>query len=227
MDQAKQEEDRRERSEHRGSRCRATRSPTRASRSYRTERTPSVRAPTASIRRGSSGSHHSAAHSEKRSPRSESAEDEEVVSDGGDGQYKMNDLRKALEKLKQDKRSHDGLAITSPFTRQVRDSPLPRNYRGTEDLKFDGTVDPVEYVSRFNTEMEVYQIKDLTKCRLLAATLRAHKWFKSLPTNSIKSWKQMAELFVTQFRATVAYAPPVNTLANIKQRDDETLRDYF
>ncbi|KAK1356398.1 hypothetical protein POM88_049654 [Heracleum sosnowskyi] len=77
--------------------------------------------------------------------------------------------------------------------------------------------------------MEVYQIKDRTKCRLLAATLRdsAHQWFKRLPSNSIKSWRQMGEMFVTQFRASVTFAPPANTLANIKQRDNETLNEYF
>ncbi|XP_063935619.1 uncharacterized protein LOC135147089 [Daucus carota subsp. sativus] len=53
--------------------------------------------------------------------------------------------------------------------------------------------------------MEVYRIPDLTKCRLLAATVRddAHHW------------------------ASVTYAPSTNTLANIKQKEDETLREYF
>ncbi|KAK1362672.1 hypothetical protein POM88_047146 [Heracleum sosnowskyi] len=144
-------------------------------------------------------------------------------------QYKVKDLREALEKIKAEKRSSAGLVVSSPFTKQIRDSPFPRTYRGVGDLKFDGTADPVEYLSRFNTEMVVYQIKDRTKCRLLAATLRenAHQWFKRLSANSIKSWRQMSELFVTQFRASVTFAPPANTLANIKQRDNETLNDYF
>ncbi|KAK1382933.1 hypothetical protein POM88_020668 [Heracleum sosnowskyi] len=92
--------------------------------------------------------------------------------------------------------SAEGLTVGSPFTKKVRDSPLPRSYRGVGDLKFNGTMDPVEFLSRFNTEMEVYQIKDRTKCRLLAATLRdsAHQWFKRLPSNSIKSWRQMGEM---------------------------------
>ena len=99
----------------------------------------------------------------------------------------------------------------------------------TGDLKFDGSSDPMEYLSRFNTEMEVYQVKEPTRCRLLAATMigNAHQWFKRLLPNSISSWEQMSELFVAQFRAFFAYAPPVNTLANIKQMDDETLREYF
>ncbi|KAK1399685.1 hypothetical protein POM88_009548 [Heracleum sosnowskyi] len=147
----------------------------------------------------------------------------------GDGKYKEEDLRKVLKKIMAEKGPQSGLTVGSPFTKKVRDSPLPRSYRGVGDLKFNGTMDPVEFLSRFNTEMEVYQIKDRTKCCLLVATLRdsAHQWFKRLPSNSIKSWRQMGEMFVTQFRASVTFAPPANTLANIKQRDNETLNEYF
>ena len=64
---------------------------------------------------------------------------------------------------------------------------------------------------------------------MLAATLRddAHHWFKRLPADSISSWRKMCEQFVGQFRASVTYAPPANTLANIKQKEHETLREYF
>lgn len=90
-------------------------------------------------------------------------------------------------------------------------------------MKFDGITDPVEYLRRFNTEKEVYHIKDHTKCRLLAVTLRdnAHQWFNRLSVNSIKSWRQMSEMFVTQFRASVTFAPPANlwqTSSNVKMR---------
>lgn len=102
----------------------------------------------------------------------------------------MGELRKALEKFKEDKKCKDVLTVTSLYKEGKRITSA-HNYRGTGDLKFDGTVDPVEYVSWFKTEMEVYQIKDLTKCHLLVATLRegVHQWFKGLPTNSVKSWK--------------------------------------
>ncbi|XP_074346144.1 uncharacterized protein LOC141684906 [Apium graveolens] len=121
------------------------------------------------------------------------------------------------------------LDVAFPFTKNISFSPLPWSYRGVGDLKFDGASDPVEYLSRFNKKMEVYQVRDLTKCRLLAATLKenAHQWFKRLSANSIRSWDQMCQVFVTQFQASVAYAPPTNTLANIKQHEDESLREYF
>lgn len=98
--------------------------------------------------------------------------DYEVPLGDGDDKCKMEELLEALKKVKEDKKSKEELTVRSPFTRRVRESPLPRIYRGVGDLKFNGTANPVEYLSRFDTEMDVYQIPDLTKCRLLATTLR-------------------------------------------------------
>lgn len=116
-----------------------------------------------------------------------SSNDGSQFTDGENKDYKVKDLREALRKLRLEKQSLEGLTVDSPFTKMVRDSPLPPKYRGVGDLKFSGTTDPVEYLSRFDTEMEVYQVKNLTICRLLATTLRdsAHQWFKRLRPNSI------------------------------------------
>ncbi|KAK1363262.1 hypothetical protein POM88_038823 [Heracleum sosnowskyi] len=120
-------------------------------------------------------------------------------------------------------------ATPSPFSAAVREAPLPPAFRGTGDLRFNGSTDPTEYIGRFNTEMELYQVEDLTKCRLLASTLRgnAHQWFQKLGPASITSWEQMRKMFLIQFQSSIHYAPPVTTLANIKQRDGETLQEYF
>lgn len=37
----------------------------------------------------------------------------------------------------------------------------------------------------------------------------------------------MRELFVAQFKASIAYALLVNTQENIKRRENETLNEYF
>ncbi|XP_074336440.1 uncharacterized protein LOC141673585 [Apium graveolens] len=41
------------------------------------------------------------------------------------------------------------------------------------------------------------------------------------------SWDQMKTLFLTKFQAAVRYAPSVTTLANIRQRENESLTSYF
>lgn len=43
---------------------------------------------------------------------------------------KMEELMEALKKVKADKKVKAELTVKSPFTKRVRESPLPRIYRG-------------------------------------------------------------------------------------------------
>ncbi|XP_074346801.1 uncharacterized protein LOC141685605 [Apium graveolens] len=77
--------------------------------------------------------------------------------------------------------------------------------------------------------MEVYQVPEMTRCRLFAESLRgsAQQWFSKLGYASIRTWRQLEDWFVRQFQSTLHYSPPVATLANIKQREGEPLEEYF
>ncbi|XP_074346717.1 uncharacterized protein LOC141685520 [Apium graveolens] len=55
----------------------------------------------------------------------------------------------------------------------------------------------------------------------------AQQWFQKLGPGVISSWEQMKTLFLTQFQAAVKYTPPVTTLANVKQKEGESLTSYF
>ncbi|XP_063942768.1 uncharacterized protein LOC135150410 [Daucus carota subsp. sativus] len=147
----------------------------------------------------------------------------------GIGAIDVNSLRKLLAHFDGGQTSLSSQAL-SPFSAEVIEAPLPANYRNTtSDLKFHGNSDVVEFLGRFNVEMGVYQIPDLVRCRLLASTFRdnAYQWFRKLEPASIITWTNMQTMFLTQFQATVKYAPPVTTLANIKQKEGETLHAYF
>lgn len=94
----------------------------------------------------------------------------------------------------------------------------------------NGETDPIEFVIRFNNEMDVYQVSLLARCRLFAASLRgsAQQWFSKLGSLVvIDSWEQLVDIFIKQFQSSMLYAPPVSTLANMKQKEGETLHDYF
>ena len=68
----------------------------------------------------------------------------------------------------------------SPFSAAVREAQLPVGYRNVpQDLRFHGNADSIKFLGRFNIEMDVYQVSDLARCRLLAATFResAQQWF--------------------------------------------------
>ncbi|XP_074342822.1 uncharacterized protein LOC141680517 [Apium graveolens] len=104
------------------------------------------------------------------------------------------------------------------------------SYRNiSNDLCFHGNSDPMEFLGRFNIEMDVYQVPDLARCRLLEATFRegAQQWFQKLGPGVITSWEQMKTLFPTQFQAAVKYTPTVTMLANVKQKEGEILTSYF
>ena len=94
---------------------------------------------------------------------------------GGDGEgevVRVRDLRRILDEMEREKRGPPASAAPSPFTAAIRSSPLPRVFRHNPDLLFNGEADPTEYLIQFNTEMEVYQVLKMTRCRLFAASLR-------------------------------------------------------
>lgn len=100
---------------------------------------------------------------------------------------------------------------------------MPNAFHGIGDLRF---ADPVKYLMRFDTKMEVYQVEGSTNCRVLASNLRDH-WFQSLGPDSIDSWEQMMKMFLTQFQSLMQYAPSVTAPTNIRHRETKTLHSYF
>ena len=101
----------------------------------------------------SSGSHNDEEVNKKKEQPLD--DDYEVALGDGDDKCKMEELLEALKKVKANKKSKAELTVKSPFTKRVRESPLPRIYMGVGDLSFNRTTDPVEYLSRFDTEIRV------------------------------------------------------------------------
>ncbi|XP_074373772.1 uncharacterized protein LOC141714133 [Apium graveolens] len=127
----------------------------------------------------------------------------------GVGTFNVNDLKRLLNHL-QGERVTATAQAHSPFAAIVREAQLPAGYRNTiNDLHFHGNSDPVEFLGRFNIEMDVYQVPDSARCHLLATTFRedTQQWFQKL--------------------GPVKYTPPVTTLANVNQKEGESLTSYF
>ncbi|XP_074327189.1 uncharacterized protein LOC141665106 [Apium graveolens] len=132
--------------------------------------------------------------------------------------FNANDLNKLLNHLEGGRVTTTAQAPSS-FAAVMREAQLPAGYRNTtNDLHFHGNSDPVEFLGRFNFEMD-----------LLAATFRegVQQWFQKLGPGVITSWEQMKTLFLTQFQAAVKYTPLITTLANVKQKEGESLTSYF
>ncbi|XP_074347080.1 uncharacterized protein LOC141685902 [Apium graveolens] len=146
------------------------------------------------------------------------------------GDLKIEELKKLMDKMDMDKNVINIMGSFSPFTQEIRTASLPPGFRTNPDLTFKGDTDPAAYLIRFNTEMKVYQVSLEARCRLFAASLwgSAQQWFSKLGAHvTIDSWEQFADIFIKKFQSSMLYAPPVATLANIRQREGEILKDYF
>ncbi|XP_074352551.1 uncharacterized protein LOC141691688 [Apium graveolens] len=146
----------------------------------------------------------------------------------GVGTFNVGDLKRLFNHL--EGRVTTTVEIPSPFSVAVREAQLSAGYRNTtSDLRFHGNSDPVEFLGHFNIEMDVYQVPDLARCRLLVATFKesAQQWFQKLGPGVITSWDQMKTPFLTKFQVAVRYAPSVTTLSNVRQRENESLTSYF
>ena len=134
-----------------------------------------------------------------------------------------------LDRMEDEKRLPQAIVARSPFSRAMLILHLPVSMRHHPELTFDGDDDPASCYMRFIMEMDVYQVPSLTRCRIFVASLRgrAQLWFSKLARKIIRSWESMGDFFIRKFRSSMAYAPPMATLANINQRNGETLHNYF
>lgn len=88
------------------------------------------------------------------------------------GQINVDDLRRFFTHFEEGRVTATA-QTPSLFSTTVRDAQLPAGYPNiTNDLRFHGNADLVEFLERFNIEMDVYQVPDLARYRLLAATFK-------------------------------------------------------
>ena len=79
----------------------------------------------------------------------------------------------------------------SPFTYRIEGAKLPRHFNQPAFAIYNGRVDPVEHVSQFNQKMAIYLQNEALMCKIFPSSLgsMAMRWFNSLKTNSIGSYK--------------------------------------
>ena len=79
-----------------------------------------------------------------------------------------------------------------PLSREILNTKLPRGLEKPPPLgQYDGTTDPDEHIENIDALLDYRGVRGAIKCRLFPTTLRkgAMTWYKSLPRESITSWK--------------------------------------
>ncbi|XP_058785358.1 uncharacterized protein LOC131660196 [Vicia villosa] len=94
---------------------------------------------------------------------------------------------------------------------------------------YDGTTDPNEHIENIDALLDYRGVSGVIKCWLFPTTLRkgAITWYKSLPYESITSWKVLGKLFSMHFTASRRHPKSEASLKAIIQGKDESLRAYI
>jgi hypothetical protein len=108
--------------------------------------------------------------------------------------------------------------------------PLPPKYRLPEFTKLNGSKGPssIKHVSRYLAQLGMISVSDPLRVRFFSQSLigQAFRWYTSLGSDSIRTWKQLEELFHIQYHSEVAEAG-IADLAQVRQKRGETVAEYI
>ncbi|PKA46319.1 hypothetical protein AXF42_Ash021631 [Apostasia shenzhenica] len=115
----------------------------------------------------------------------------------------------------------------APFADAIRLAPIPEDFRPPRLEAYRGATDPREHVQGFEAAVRYRQPDKATKCHLLANTLKgeAFSWFIKLPRGHI-SYEHLKWELIARFIGRTRMVVSNMVLANIKQGERESLRDY-
>jgi hypothetical protein len=94
--------------------------------------------------------------------------------------------------------------------------------------RYDGSNNPKEFIQVYHTVIETVGGDDRVKANFLPTTLigAARSWLINLLEGSITLWDQLCAMFIGIFQGTYECPSTTETLKTIRQKHDESLRDY-
>ncbi|XP_071932910.1 uncharacterized protein [Coffea arabica] len=94
---------------------------------------------------------------------------------------------------------------------------------------YDASTDPEDHLSIFLTHMRLQTAADEVRCKTFPMFLKgkARLWFQGLAPGSIRNFPELARQFAAQFVSSKTYAKNATHLMSIRQRPDESLRNFM
>ncbi|XP_042451422.1 uncharacterized protein LOC122036221 [Zingiber officinale] len=107
--------------------------------------------------------------------------------------------------------------------------PLPKRYQNLNIGEYSGTTDPEDHLLKFENAALLQQFTDGVKCRMFLTTFggSTQRWFKRLPENSIRRFKDFRKVFLHHFSSNRRYYKTPGSLFSLKQGLKETLWTYI
>ncbi|CAA0839572.1 Unknown protein, partial [Striga hermonthica] len=123
---------------------------------------------------------------------------------------------------------HVYVETDSPLSLELTLEPLPEKIKVPQIGLYDGTSDPDAHLGHYTSWMDLHGATDALRCRMFSLTLgpRAQKWYYSLPAQFIRRWVQLRSVFRSHFIGAQVCLIPKESITNIVQKDDESLKEY-
>ncbi|XP_012839930.1 PREDICTED: uncharacterized protein LOC105960311 [Erythranthe guttata] len=115
------------------------------------------------------------------------------------------------------------------FSAEIMASDLPVGFQALEHLAYDGTTDPWDHISRFQTTSYLHRFSDGIMCRAFATTLRdaTQLWFGQLEEGSVRDFDTFSDMLLDHFASSKKQKKSALTLFGVRQEDREPLRDFI
>ncbi|GMH01944.1 hypothetical protein Nepgr_003783 [Nepenthes gracilis] len=117
----------------------------------------------------------------------------------------------------------------SPFAMDSGTQPATEQVRNAVMEGYDGSKDPMDHLNCFRTHLTLQGASEALMCQSFPVTLRgdALLWFHGLPPNSICSFDELADSFLSQFASSRREERQPWHLVRLRQRTDESLKRFL
>ena len=107
---------------------------------------------------------------------------------------------------------------------------MPKNFKlPSDNPKFDGTQEPKGWLDDHLSSVKLHGGNKNTAlhCLQLQLTGAARVWLSSLSSGSIRSWEELAYIFIRNFKGTSKSLASIEELQAYTQWANESIRSYI
>jgi hypothetical protein len=116
----------------------------------------------------------------------------------------------------------------SPFSARIEQAKFPAKFISPNLAVYDRKSDPVGHLSRYRQAMAFHNSNNALMCHVFPSSLGevGLRWFDRLRARSIRSWKEMSEIFTARFITNTQKPKKIDSLLALTMKAGETLKSY-
>ncbi|GFY87963.1 hypothetical protein Acr_05g0016020 [Actinidia rufa] len=191
------------------------------------------RAPSPSLREGSSSSESSETPARARRGRSLHRGDQ-IETRNKSTSRKIRDLHTRIDAINTGTNAPitvDTLIRQTepPFTERVLRARISSKFKLPAQLgMYEGKTDPMDHLDSYKSLMSLQDCSDEVMCKAFSATLEglARSWFRKLSPGTIDSFGDLSRLFVANFMSCRNRQKNASHLFTVHQKETESLKDF-